>query len=186
MAQRPGVAQPTPGPYILGPLEGFVSPASTPASFNLSTAFFLWQTTHHPIHGIRGGGGLLLTYPLPQYPCTLTPRVGMFPRPGQLAYSIPLASVSWYTTGHLAQVGPGNSGPGILLGLLRKSFSLSIVFAKLVTRGQHEKSSFLRKGNQTEESKAKRWSMTLFLTTSFKYLDPVLFIRYAHWTFLLC
>lgn len=85
----------------------------------------------------------------------------------------------------LAQEGPGNSGPGVLLQPLRKSPPLSVAFAKLVTRGHHEEGSFLRKGNKTEEREAKRWNMRHFLRTSLEYLDSVIFSRYAHWTSLL-
>ena len=59
------------------------------------------------------------------------------------------------------------------------------MFAKLVTRGHPEEGSFLRQGNKMEEGKAKRWSMTHFLTTSLAHPDLRVFTRYVHWTFLL-
>lgn len=172
-----------PGPYVLGPLEDFVSPASTPSPFNLN-AMFLWQILiTHSITGIQIGAVTNIPWhPLSIY---LSSKVGHVPEAWPISIFHPFGFSELHRAGHLSQVGPMNSGPGFLLELLRKGLSLPTEFAKLVSRSHHELGSFLKKINKTKESRVKRWSMTYFLKTSFGYLDLVLFTRYTFWTFLL-
>lgn len=143
-------------------------------------SFFGKLLITHSVHGVQEGA---VTHPpshahvlAPRWACSLSLAISIF-------HLFGLSDL--YRAGHLAQVGPVNSRPGILLELLRKSLPLSIAFAKLVTRDHPEEGSFLRQRNKMEEGKAKRWSMTHFLTTSLEYPHLGVFMRYVHWTFLL-